>query len=322
MSRPGLAASRSIDIIEFLALFPERGFTLTEIVRATGINIASCHAVLTRLTERGYLTRSEDEKHYSLGYSLIAIGHAASKSQPLVARAAQAAQDLWRELDVPVLLSAVVGEEILAVLSLEDSQDRSPGMWVGERLPLVPPLGAPFLAWASDEVVEAWIARRASPPDESLSREWRRNLELTRQRGYQIGLRSSRVSSIGSLMAEMASGSHSGDYKDELSRFVNSLDHYEPQPETLRDDEEYDVMMIAAPIFDQHGVAAFNLSFGGFPNRLSGAMVASYGERLTRTCLEIMRVDRSQRRRSERESPVAESGRPSETRRLRRAAGG
>src|SRR5450756_2568335 len=38
VSRPGLAASRSIDIIEFLALFPERGFTLSEIVRSTGIN--------------------------------------------------------------------------------------------------------------------------------------------------------------------------------------------------------------------------------------------------------------------------------------------
>ena len=46
MSRPGLAASRSIDIIELLSLFPERGFTLSEIVRATQINIASCYAVL------------------------------------------------------------------------------------------------------------------------------------------------------------------------------------------------------------------------------------------------------------------------------------
>src|SRR6516162_11354978 len=126
VSRPGLAASRSIDIIEFLSLFPERGFTLSEIVRATQINIASCYAVLNRLTERGYLTRSPEEKTYTIGPSLIAVGQAGLKSQPLIARARSAAEELVRELDIPVLLSTVVGAEILAVLALENADGRSP----------------------------------------------------------------------------------------------------------------------------------------------------------------------------------------------------
>lgn len=301
MARPGLAASRGIDIIELLALFPERGFTLSEIVRATGINVASCYAVLTRLTERGYLNRAREEKTYTLGPSLIAVGQAGFKSQPIVARAKQGAEDLLRELGIPVLLSTVVGDETLALVSLEDAHGRSPGMWVGERLPLVPPLGAPFLAWASEAEVEAWIARRASPPDRALSEEWRRNLEVTRRRGFQISLRSSKGPTIASLMAEMASGQHSGDYKDELSRLINSLDHYQAQPEALVDDQEYDVMMIAAPIFDQDGRAAFNLSLGGFSQKLTGAMITDHADRLMRTCLEIMRSDRLRRRQPDRE---------------------
>lgn len=301
MARPGLAASRGIDIIELLALFPERGFTLSEIVRATGINVASCYAVLTRLTERGYLNRSREEKTYTLGPSLIAVGQAGFRSQPIVARAKQGAEDLLRELGVPVLLSTVVGEEILALLALEDSHGRSPGMWVGERLPLVPPLGAPYLAWAPEAAVEAWIARRASPPDRALSEEWRRNLDITRQRGFQISLRSSSGPTIASLMAEMASGQRSGDYKDELAQLINSLDRYVSQPEILADDEVYDVMMIAAPIFDQDGNPAFNLSLGGFSQKLTGAMITDYADRLMRTCLEIMRSDRLRRRQPDRE---------------------
>jgi DNA-binding IclR family transcriptional regulator len=306
VSRPGLAASRSIDIIEFLSLFPERGFTLSEIVRATQINIASCYAVLNRLTERGYLTRSPDEKTYTIGPSLIAVGQAGLKSQPLIARAKTAAEELVRELNVPVLLSTVVGTEILAVLALEDADGRSPGMWVGERLPLVPPVGGPFLAWAPEEAVEAWIARRASAPDKALVKEWRRDLELTRQRGFQIIFRASAGPSTSALISQMASGGHSGDYKDEVTRLINSLDHQKAQPETIADDDLCDVLLIASPIFDQKGAATFNLALGGFSEKLTGAMIASYADRLMRTCLEIMRADRSQLRRREREGAAVE----------------
>src|SRR4029077_18145721 len=89
-SRPALSAARSSEIIDFLASFPERGFTLSEIVRATKINVASCHAVLATLTDCGYLTRCPNERTYTLGRALVAIGQAALKSQPLIARAQEA----------------------------------------------------------------------------------------------------------------------------------------------------------------------------------------------------------------------------------------
>jgi DNA-binding IclR family transcriptional regulator len=321
VSRPGLAASRGIDIIEFLAMFPERGFTLSEIVRATQINIASCYAVLNRLTERGYLTRSPDEKTYTIGPSLIAVGQAGFKSQPLIAQARSAAEELVRELNVPALLSTVVGQEILAVFVLEDADGRVPGMWVGERLPLVPPIGAPFLAWASDEAVEAWLGRRAAAPDKALIKAWRRDLELTRERGFQVILRAGAWPTTASLISQMASGASSGDYKDEMTRLINSLDHQKAQPETIAEDELYEVLLIASPVFDQKGEATYNLALGGFPQKLTGAAINTYADRLMRTCLEIMRADRSQLRRREREPATAEAApaRPA-ARRVRRLA--
>ena len=206
MSRPALSALRSSDIINFLAEFPERGFTLSEIVRATKINVASCHAVLSTLVDCGYLTRSPNQRTYTLGRALVAIGQAALRGQPLIARAKEAAEDLRRELDVPVLLTTLVGQEIVGVFSLPDISGRTAGMRVAERMPLVAPIGAPFLAWSPEDAIEAWIARHTAPHDKKSADVWRQAVDLTRKRGYQITLRAPNGPKIATLMSEMASG--------------------------------------------------------------------------------------------------------------------
>ena len=297
MSRPALAATRSIEIFELLATFPERQFTLSEIVNATGINIASSHAILNVLTEKGYLIRSPKLRTYQLGPSIVAIGLSAQKSQPIVARAMQAAEDLHGELGIPVLLSTLVGTEVLAVMSLKDRAGHDAGMEVGERLPLVAPIGAPFLAWASDTEVEEWIERRNTPLKQGLREALLDDLKLTRDRGYQVALRPAEHKTIGSLMAEMATSSHIVDYKIEVSKLIHEFSVDMCQPVKFEEEAFYDVMLIASPIFDQEGNAAFNLSLGGFPQHLSGAQLIKYAERLSHTCLEIMRSDRSQLRR-------------------------
>ena len=297
MSRPALSASRSIEIIELLAAFPERQFSLSDIVKAAGINIASCHAILNALSDKGYLTRHAKHKTYCLGPSLIAAGLAAQRSQSIVGIAIEAAHKLRDELDTPVLLSTVVGEELLAVKSLPNSTGIEAGMNVGERLPLVPPIGAPFLAWSSQEEIRQWIDRRST----SLSPELRATLEddlrLTRERGYQVHLRPPETRTIGSLMAEMAKSAHIVDYKDELRKLIEEFDTDICHPVSFAPDEDYDVMLITSPIFDADGRAVYNLAIGGFARQLSGRQLLAYADRLSRTCIEIMRSDRTNGRR-------------------------
>lgn len=294
MPRPALSASRSVDVIDFLAAFPGRSFTLSEIARAAKINIASCHAVLSTLVERGYLARRADQRTYCLGPALVAVGEAALKSQPLVARAKEAAAALFGEFGVPVLLSAVVGPEILGVVSIADAAGRGPGLRVGERMPLVAPVGAAFLAWSSDEAIEAWLDRSASPRNERLADEWRGALALTRQRGFQLLLRLADSPNIASLMAEMATGRGLSSYKDEAISLINSLEGSLSQSDVILPDALYDISLIAAPIFDQNGEAAFCLCLGGFAGKVSGATITTYADRLVRTCLQVMRDDRTQ----------------------------
>ena len=292
MSRPALSASRALDIIELLSTFPDREFTLSEVSRATSINSASCHAVLTVLADRGYLTRLAGEKSYQLGPSLIASGQAGLKSQQVIARAKRVAVRLARDLDLPVMLSTVVGDEILAVITVENTSGRDAGMSVGERLPLIAPIGAPFLAWAGDQEIEAWMARRSNLPNSQMAKELKLDIELTRARGYQISLRPDQAASIGSLMMDLSYKKGVPDYKYELNKLINSMDIFRRQPDKIIDKDKYDVLMLAAPIFDQDGKVAFNLCVGGFSQPLTGAALKSYADQLVQSCVDIMRSNR------------------------------
>jgi DNA-binding IclR family transcriptional regulator len=289
MARPALSASRCIDIIDFLASFPARAFTLSEIARAAKINVASCHAVISALVARGYLTRGFKQRTYVLGPALIAAGQAALVSQPLIARAHDAAEALSAELGLPVLLSAVAGDEIVAIWSIADAHGHRPGMQVGERKPLVPPVGAVFLAWSSEPAIDAWIARKTGYGDIA-PEEWLQSLALIRKRGFQVTLRTHRGAALGSLMAEMASRRDVHEYKDWVFDVLRSLDQRLLQPNQIAANELYDVILIAAPIFNEIGEAVFSLCLGGFSASLKGSMIEKYAEHLVRACLRVMRA--------------------------------
>jgi DNA-binding IclR family transcriptional regulator len=275
-----------MDVLDYLGRFPGRSFTLTEIARATDINLASSHAVLSALVARGYLTYSSKGRVYTLGPALVALGETALKCQPLIARAKQAADQLVAEFGVPVLASTVIGEEIVGVVSIGDASGRSPGLRVGERLPLVPPIGAPFLAWAPEPAIEAWIARGAASQKPGAAEEWRHTLSLTRERGFQVTLGAKNAPNIANLMAQMATDRRAQD------RLFNTLDLHMPQPETIEPEKLYDVVLIAAPLFDENGATVLNLCFGGFADKLTGAEVTRHAEQLVRTCLDLMRAER------------------------------
>lgn len=294
MSRPALAASRSLDVIELFTSFPERTFTFSEVIKATGINTASCHAILNVLTEKGYLLRSELNKSYQLGPSLIAAGRIAEQTLPIVARAENAAHKLFDELGYPVLLSTMVGSEIVAILSLLDHAGHYPGMRGGERLPAVPPLAGPFVAWAPEEEVEDWLDRR----EPALSQEARQrlldDLKLTRQHGYHVHMRQRQLDGVGALITAMSRNQEIAKYKERVSRAIYSLDNLVPQQERYLPSETYDCQLISAPIFDQYGKAVLNLGIGGFQKAIRGELLLKIAEHLTRACLDVMRGDRAQ----------------------------
>lgn len=275
-------------MLDLFVAFPGRTFTLSEIMRATEINVASCHAVLSVLLARGYLERRH--KEYRLGRALVALGQAAHLTHPLVQRAQRVAEALGQELEVAVLLSTLAGEEILALSSLNDGEGRSARLRTGQRIRMVPPNGAYFVAWSGDDQIADWLARSESTDEREIA-QWRRSLELTRKRGYQVTLRREQTPEFADLMSHLAQGSPPLAYRGEGGRVADHGWTLE-QPEEIVAAAEYNVALIAAPVFDREGEAVLSLSLGGFAGALTGARITQLAERLLGACLQIMREDR------------------------------
>ncbi len=287
MARPALSATRGLDIVDFFAAFPTRDFTLSEIVRACAINPASCHAVVNALVERGYVARVPGQKSFRLGPVLIAAGDAALRAQPLVALAREEAAALAAELATPVMMSAAVGDDIVGIVAQPDPQGRMPSLRTGERRPLVPPLGAPFVAWADEAAIAAWLARAGEAGEMQ-----RRNLALIRERGFQVALRSPGAARLAPEIGDMARGREVPRYREQMIGLIAGMDEI-PMPETIEPDQAYEVVLIAAPLFDRAGNCAFNLCLTDFPAPLLGRKIQACAERLLSSCLKIMQADRA-----------------------------
>lgn len=279
MARPALSAARGIDIIDLLAA-ASRPMTLSDIARATGINVASCHAVLNVLAERGYLAR--EGRGFVLGPVLVAVGEAALAGQPLLARAEAAARGLVRELGLAALITGAVGEEIVGLVSIGAGGGQSPLLRTGERRALIPPIGAPFVAWSDETVIAEWLARSPDIDAEVLT-ALRRGVETIRERGFEVLLRPAETGGLASQLRALAAAEPG----------VVHLGPGMALPDRIAPEMLYDVTMIAAPLFDRRGACAYNLCLGPFPERLSGARILELADRLLRACVDIMHADRA-----------------------------
>src|SRR6516225_4021485 len=106
-----------------------------------------------------------------------------------------------------------MSDGILEVECNKSPSGKSPSMRVGQRMPLVPPVGSSFLAWSSETAIEAWITRMAPPGDSKFVEDWRQDLALIRKRGYQVTLRTPNSANIASIMANIASSRKAPDFR-------------------------------------------------------------------------------------------------------------
>lgn len=291
MARPALSAARSIDIIDLLAATPGRSLTLSDIARATGINTSSCHSVLNVLVERGYLNRDPQLRTYALGPVIYAAGQAALAGQPLLTHAVAAARAVFEELGIPVLISAAIGDEIVGIVSISDG--RTPLLRVGERRALMPPIGAPFVAWSGEAAIAEWLAA-APDADPGVIASLHRGVETIRDRGFEVLLRSTESSRLASQLLELAAPAPTAEARSSAQAGFHRLGPNMALPDAIESDRLYDVQMIAAPIFDRHGACAYNFCLGPFPALLTGASITDLADRLLSSCVQIMHADRAQ----------------------------
>lgn len=265
MSRRVPAVERAVAVLDFLAAHPDRAYTLSELTRALGLNKATAHALLATLVDAGYLIRDEDSKRYALGPALVAVGTAAAASYPAVRLARPLMEELSHDLDLEVIASAAIGEEIVILARAGTPRPLGINVAPGQRLPLAPPLGTVFVAWADDATISRWLDRLG--PDAS-PRERRRYLEAldaVRERGYSVAL--------------------AGESQQRLVEALTEAGHATGGAEEyvlleLAGEAAYRINHIGVPVFGPDGRVELGLFLIGFRGQIAAEAVPTYAERL------------------------------------------
>jgi DNA-binding IclR family transcriptional regulator len=240
MVRPALSATRAVDVLNFLAGHAAEEFTLSDLAARLSINLASAHALLAVLTEAGYVARHQRLRTYSLGPSVVALGNAALKRHPAIDHAHEEARHLAEGLGLGVAVTARAGDDIVFLERVGQHRPRDIDVQVGQRVPMVPPVGAAFAAWCD---AESWLARADN------RRAMEAVLADVRTRGWAAALGNPPSTRYEALAA-------------------------------LNPRRSYDVVMIAAPVFGPGGDAVVALTLVGMEPGLSAQRVADLGDRV------------------------------------------
>lgn len=274
MARPALAATRALAVLDFLAAHPTEPFTLSDLAARLHINVASAHAVLGVLADGGYVVRHPRLRTFMLGPSVIALGSAALEHHAVVDVARDAARRLSGEVELEVAVTALAGDDIVFLARAGEHRARGIPVHVGQRVPLVPPLGSVFVAWGPDEMIAAWRAR--APKVRGIDAA----LDGVRARGYSVALEVAGRRVLADALDRLADAPADPQLRGSIDDLVAELGTTDYQVTSLDRDRRYDVSMIAAPVFSAAGDVALALTLVGFEPALPAERIAEYGQRV------------------------------------------
>ncbi|MEX5632670.1 IclR family transcriptional regulator [Parafrankia sp. FMc2] len=268
MARNVPAVERALDVLELLAARPGEALSLSEIARRLNLNKASGHAIVTLLSDRGYLIR-DHEKSYSLGPSLLPLATTYLDEHDALSHARAEMNMLSRELELDCVASTVVGDEIVVLARVNSPASVGVHVRAGSRFPLVPPVGTVFVAWAGQEGIRRWLAAvvpSASGPDQARYLE---ALARVRERGYAVGGGRRRNHETGTATPPA--------FEEDLLAGLESA-------------QRFPIIHIAAPVLDPQGTVRLALTLVGFPEQIQAADIPRLGCRLLAVTTAVSRA--------------------------------
>jgi DNA-binding IclR family transcriptional regulator len=285
VARPAPGADRTVTVLELLASQPEARFTLSEVARRCELNKATAHALLSALAERGVLLRHPDEKRYSLGPRLVAIGDAARRGYTAIDFAPGALERLARATGLWARAWRVADDRLLCTAQAGAPAELATLPFVS--LPLVPPVGALFMAWSDGPTVEAWLARASSSDAVQPAIE---ALPAIRRQGFATTPSSPAWTALSQTVPDRAGtgttgagtvGGHSDESHDRHRRLLAALSRRPLLVQTSDDEATCRVCDVTAPVFGPAGQVELALSLTLPPDtEMPGGAVSALGEQV------------------------------------------
>lgn len=236
--------ARALDVIELLARPGNETLRFSDIVRELELTQATAHAILKTLWDRGWVSRDQTDKTFTLGPALALVAERVDAARPVVVAARMAIQRLSAEIGYPASVVEQVGAT-LVITAFEGGAASAPG----DRIPYAPPFGVAFAAWDTPDGRQDWIARAASSNAE-LAQRLEQVLDHTRERGFDIDWTTPALAQAAQLMGTAT------DLPESVRQLMERLLVEFTTIGLLESSETRPVATIAAPVFDQHGRVA------------------------------------------------------------------
>jgi len=262
-----------VAVLELLAGHPDERFTLSEVARRCDLNKATAHALLSTLSEHGVLLRHPQEKRYSLGPRLVAIGEAARRGYSAVDFVPAVLGDLSAGTGKWTRAFVRTGDrvEVVAQARAPSDVDRSRDV----VLPLVAPIGVLWMAWSDAPTVEAWLARAVTG---AAVRPALDVLPVVRRNGFAVTLASPEWRAL----SEPSHGRATRKEPEpgELRALLAALGR-RPLLSGIDDRSSYQVGEVAAPVFGMSGAVELTVAVSGLDGReLRGDELRAVAERV------------------------------------------
>lgn len=185
-----------------------------------------------------------------------------------------------------------VGTECLAITSLGEqlvvlASAGTPGSGpsrVGQRIPFVPPIGTPFVAWADEATQVAWLSRAGRHISGTERDRYAELLNRVRRRGWSLSLGNDQHTELLHAIDRYSAGDLS--MRADVQRLGSELVH-RFEPAELDPSTAYDIRLVSAPVFGPDGSVALMLTLSGLPHPSTGADLSRYLDVVSAAALRI-----------------------------------
>jgi len=279
VARTSNGVLRAVTLLHLLADDPTSAWPLAELARRADLSYASAHSIASALEASGLVRRHPRSRTYTLGPALIALGAAARRGYRVVDDALPEMERLSLDLELGCLASARVGDDMVMLAVTGPPQPFGSRVQVGERVPIAPPLGLAFIAWADATTIDDYLDHSGRRLTAAERRQYLDALALVRERGYGVVLDSStRHRLVGRLRESPALGVARPDHELDEILLELALDEYA----LVHGDEaaEYAVTALTAPVFGPDGDVVLVLTLVGFSSPLRVDALRAYAARM------------------------------------------
>ena len=273
-------------VLSLLSRHPDASFTLSEICQRLDLNVSTAHSLLNALTAAEFLVRQPTTKRYSLGPELVRIGAAAASRQVTLSEYARERMGRLAEASGrQCVASTILGGDIVIIAKAGNAGPLGVTMDIGARMPLRPPFGTVFVAWAGEPSIRSWL-EETIPYSGPLMQQCLDALSAVRSQGYSVGMSIS--DELSQQIWRPSTVTWASTDKESRHAFEQLILN-EYLVAELRASQQYAIGNISAPVFGADGRVVIALAIPYFNETLAGSLIAEHARLLVQAAALVTR---------------------------------